>query len=446
MDDNPASPTYGKTIATPTQFSPGDRVKRLIAAALTGLAAGSEVPQQKSGLASALAGAGAGFKAVQKQNQQQDALKRQQAQKDFADKQSAIMQQYEIARSNSLNYSTHMANLKMQNDLDPIRKSNATLAGDLSDAGLETQFMSEAELRAAQTADPSLITNHLILPIGYRPVTDSEGNPILNADKSPREEATFALVTGFDKNKQIALPAAMETDLQKYGKLAGISNFDTLKSGDPVSARDFLTLYHKISEAKKSALQGDVKPELVLVNDDKGGQTLKRRNTVTGDLSEPSATELQTWKKGEADIARIQSETNKNKTEANKTSNENSKQALTAAYDAARLEVESARDELKAAQSEFDEEGIKAAKEKLDGAVATFNQATANLQSGGQSKTPKSKTPSANNQAALDAKSQQVAGIIKALPPDQQLAQINASQTLTPEEKAAVKKFLKLPQ
>src|SRR6267154_2677998 len=76
----------GKVIADPNQPTDtlGAKGRRLAAHALEGLAAGAQVPQQKSGGASALSGLGAGFTASQHSMSAADQDARKKAQEDYA--------------------------------------------------------------------------------------------------------------------------------------------------------------------------------------------------------------------------------------------------------------------------------------------------------------------------------------------------------------------------
>lgn len=78
-----------------------DRMQRVALAALQGLAAGSQVPQQKSGAASALAGIGAGATSQINEQRQQDLLQRQQAKEQFEQEQKALTQKYQVAHWNA---------------------------------------------------------------------------------------------------------------------------------------------------------------------------------------------------------------------------------------------------------------------------------------------------------------------------------------------------------
>src|SRR6266404_6307714 len=85
--------TDGSGKMTPVYSHPDrsrDRVARIAQAALQGLAAGAQVPQQKSGMASALAGVGAGAAGQINEQKQDDLLKRQQSKEAFEQEQQAL--------------------------------------------------------------------------------------------------------------------------------------------------------------------------------------------------------------------------------------------------------------------------------------------------------------------------------------------------------------------
>jgi hypothetical protein len=144
-------------------------------------------------------------------------------------------------------------------------------------------------------------------------------------------------------------------------------------------------LYHSVQEARKSVLQGWLKPNVVFGG--KKGDTPYQQNTVSGELREfPEGVTPNVPNKPAESVAKVNkdnSTTKKNNAGAGKAgasaANAAQRIQLQRAYDAAILAVRSAQADLKTAQQAFDTPGTKAAQAKLDAASAQFNTATANL-------------------------------------------------------------------
>ena len=98
----------GKLVTLPAAPSTaGEKVARIARNALTGLSAGSQVGPQKSGLAGALSGLGAGAALVTGQISAEDRAAKEEARKDFDAEQQMILHKAELARGNALLYSTY---------------------------------------------------------------------------------------------------------------------------------------------------------------------------------------------------------------------------------------------------------------------------------------------------------------------------------------------------
>src|SRR5205823_2334022 len=87
--------------------------------ALEGLAAGSQVGPQRSAGAAWASGIGAGASAVRQQGQEQDLLKRKQAQDEYETQQKAIMNRATIAHNNASVYRDYLDSMTKQWDRDP---------------------------------------------------------------------------------------------------------------------------------------------------------------------------------------------------------------------------------------------------------------------------------------------------------------------------------------
>src|SRR5260370_39169188 len=92
---------------------------RFAEAALMGLASGAQIGPQKSAGAAWGAGIGAGAKAEIGQAQQQDLMKKQQAQEDFDTQQKKIANRAIVAHNNASVYRDYMHSMSKQWDRDP---------------------------------------------------------------------------------------------------------------------------------------------------------------------------------------------------------------------------------------------------------------------------------------------------------------------------------------
>jgi len=291
--------TTGKLVASSPQESPSQKMRRITNNALIGLAAGSGGPQQKSGLASALAGLGAGAGAVQQQNQEQDLLKRKQATEEFEREQQAMLHKVNVARLNALTLSTYFANLKMGNDLNPQYDANRKTLDDLKTANVPTQIMSADEARQKVAADKNFALTHTFLELGHVPMLDSDGHPVLAQDGQPKEIGQVGVVDTTHEGK-LAVPQATIDALQKYGKYApSISgNFDSLKAGDEVDMRQYVHLLFAIQEGEKATLKGQTEAEDGFGGKD--GKTPGKINKLTGEFI-PNPSGAKTTKQVEAE-------------------------------------------------------------------------------------------------------------------------------------------------
>ena len=375
----------GRTVALPAQLmTTGDKIKRIAEHALVGLAAGAQVPPQKSGLASAFAGLGAGADAVGQEQQMQDKAARQKANEDFDQEQKTKLQKHNILVSNAAMLTTHFHNLRQENDMDPQRSQNKNLASQLEDAGVNVRYLSDDEAKELGTKDPNFVPSHILLPIGFKPVTDEKGNVVTDENGNPQDQGQIAVIDGLHDGK-IPMPASVVDDVKTYGKLAGVKNYDGLKAGDEVDMKGFVHLFSAIQQAKKKEAEGWVKYQTVFGGDD--GKTPMQLNTVTNDTREfpDGVVPNVTYKPGEsaAKIKKDESTATKNKADANKAGGTadraKDRLALQQAAKSADLAMKAAQAELNAANKNFDDAGIKAAQQKLQAASDQFNQATSKL-------------------------------------------------------------------
>lgn len=318
-------------LATPPETAT-TKMKRIANNAIGGLSAGAAVPPQKSGLANALAGFGAGADFVSGKRSGDEALSKDEARKNFEAEQRATLQKYEIAKANALNYKLYFDNLKNQNDMDPVRKQNAEIAEAFKAMpDHDVQEMSGAAARAAMQdpQNPVFAHTHLVLPGGFRAVVDENGNPVKDAQGNPKSEG-FVYVVGGMKDGKIALPGSLIDDAKKYGALGGVTGAERLTEGLEMDASAFIKLYNGVNAGKVAAAKGWANPDL---SENKDGNIIQH-NLVTGEQKPATAAQTQKFQMDKAGLAEKQQQTRtgrsteiKNLAEAEKARREGSQDA-----------------------------------------------------------------------------------------------------------------------
>jgi len=271
----------------------GARIRRIASAALRGLAAGSAVPPQKSGLAAGLAGAGAGFEAQRQQMTQEDLLKRQQSKEQFEQAQQAKLQKFNIARGNAAMLTEAFANNKYLNEMDPVRANNLSIVQDIQDYKKEhpeqsdlpnVEFMSKDEATRLSNADPHWHTEHHVLPIGSNPAIQ-DGQETFNPDGTPKFEPHVAVIDGFHDGR-VPVPKQMVDELRRYGSLGmpNFTNYDkSITPGEALMVDDtqFAGLLANLSTARRAETEGKIKPEIAWEKNNKGNLTPVLQNSFT---------------------------------------------------------------------------------------------------------------------------------------------------------------------
>lgn len=219
----------GKMSPVKRPLHTGDRMKLIAQAALQGLAAGSQVPQQKSGGASALAGLGAGFGAQQQQAQQQDQMKRQQGKEQYEMEQKTLMDKSIRASHNASTYSLTLKNADDANAHDVERAKNMDIVNSANDyitrnpgTSMKVQILTPEEAKALRNTDPHAIGNYTFLPVGMKVIGEGE---------NAHQVGQVAVISGGNADGKIPLPQSFIDNLQAYGKLAGIGSPEQYKAG-----------------------------------------------------------------------------------------------------------------------------------------------------------------------------------------------------------------------
>lgn len=268
----------GKTtpVQTPsTQETTGDKLRRIAQAALLGLAAGSRVPQQKSGMAAGLAGLGAGAEAQYQRTQDTDLLRRKQASDEFEQQQKAMLQKHEIARNNALTLSTYLANKKMANDMTPEFGLNESLmksAEDSPELANHVTRVTDTQIAAMQKQDPNFLATHIVRPLGWAPMVDQEGNPVTGPDGEPKSYMRMGVIDG-TREGQMAISPELAQNIKEYGSLASIPGLDQIQPGQTYPLEKLLPLINAVDEQKKNVLQGWQKSTIGWTPDEKGNLT-----------------------------------------------------------------------------------------------------------------------------------------------------------------------------
>ena len=299
----------GRVIADSNQLtdSTGDKFKRLASHALEGLAAGSRVPQQKSGLASALAGLGAGSEAAGASANAQDAAGRQKAREDDDAQQRKMFQMHDIAKLNGATYAEiQNAKAKGEEGLKQHYQDTQSLLEAAKEGGLDATIMSPeqgaaliAKERAGQS---SAFVKHVVLGLLAPTPIMQDGQPVLDEYGEPKTERQVAVITE-DKNGDVVVNNALAKRIQRVAEFAHITGTDSLQAGDAIPWDKFKRLITDTKHAENQITSG--KREFVFVNDGQSGRKLQVRNTL-GEMSDPTADEQLTFQERQAKLGKEQ--------------------------------------------------------------------------------------------------------------------------------------------
>lgn len=235
----------------------GDMLRTMARGALTGLAAGSQVSPQKSGSAQALAGLGGGFSGEENQIQAKQQLERKQASEDFERNQQMMLNKSNIARQNALTMNSYFENKKTLNDMTPAFKEYGTLIDAMKnspDFKDRVQEMTGEQVMKLQAADPHFSSTHIVKPLGWAPVTDENGEPVLGPNGEPQSYMRMGVVNGTEGGKVPVTPD-LAKKIKEYGPGAGV-NVDGIKSGDSYELSSILPLMNAVDEQQKNVLGG----------------------------------------------------------------------------------------------------------------------------------------------------------------------------------------------
>jgi len=259
----------GRVVPAPNQpvDTNADRGRRLAAHALEGLAAGAQVPQQKSGAASALAGLGAGASAATASANAADAKARQQARENEDAKQRTILQKHNVALGNAAMMSHYWEMRKQGIELlQPSYDSHKALGSALTEAGVQVPEMFAEEADKLRQADPHFLADHVILPVGQAPVTDDKGNQLFGPNENgdqviPLMHERVMVIPAAHKDDttgttKFQIPSALADEIHQFAPIAGGSGYDGLKAGDEYSLDQLSPILTQMQLGRKSVAAG----------------------------------------------------------------------------------------------------------------------------------------------------------------------------------------------
>ncbi len=248
---------------------PTERLQLMAQAALTGLAAGSQIGPQKSRAGAWGAGIGAGAKEELGQARQQDLLKRQQAQEDYETQQKTILHKATVAMTNAQTHATWQKFADDENAKDTERQQNTGIVNSLNDfiaqnptSKLTVQTLTEEQAMAMRETDSHTVAKHTFLPMGKTQAKDANGNDVYEADgQTPKFVKQFAAIGG-SADEKVPLPQVMADDVKKYAKYdPRLKSFAQVQAGTMVPFTGFLTAYKYATEDKGREADGWKDPE-----------------------------------------------------------------------------------------------------------------------------------------------------------------------------------------
>src|SRR5438094_2395845 len=312
----------GKTVGTPRIDTTVSRLERIAQAALIGLSTGSQVGPQKSKMAGLAAGMGAGASAVRQQGEQQDLLKRKQAQDDYEEQQRATLHKATVAMTNAQTHNLWQKIEDDENDKDTERQKNAGIVTSLNDyiaqnptSKLTMQTLTAEQAMAMHDADNHSVAKHTFLPMGKTQAKDADGNPVFETDgQTPKFIKQFAAIGGGSADEKVPMPQGLLDDVKKYSKFdPRLKGASQLTAGGEVPLTALLSAYKFVSENKGKEVDGGREGEPVTVDG-----KIQKRNKYTGEISEYVGGVPLSVQKQQADIAEKQSMEKKNLAEAKK--------------------------------------------------------------------------------------------------------------------------------
>jgi hypothetical protein len=301
-------PTYttdgnGKLVPIPAApQTTGQKLRRLLNTVGTGLSAPDPGPQ-KSGLASILAGLGAGYGAESQRLSAEDKAARDRASQDFERNQQNMLHKMELAKGNALLYSTYKHLHDEDLDKNEEYKVNKDIAQAFEDEKFPVRRVTGDQLFKEFNESPKqLLTEGRVLLTGERAMTTSDGQAIVDPEtQQPRYERMYAIVDGMHEGK-IKAPHSFIDYVKKYAPYAsggGVKQLDSLDSqaDQDLDAKAFYRLHNAALEGMKNVVQAWGKPEAIETPDGK----ILQRNPISGETKDASQEQIDAYQKRKLD-------------------------------------------------------------------------------------------------------------------------------------------------
>lgn len=257
-----ANPTYqaspdGSTLARIPSRSLFKGILSSALAALSGAGAGEQAIQNNR-LSSPAGNFLTGINAGMANQANTTAAARQQAQEDFERQQKALVQKAQIAHANIATMKEYF-DLKNQGIAEDTER-NKSIGNVFEDAGYSTKVVDTNDLQALRAKDAHFLTNNLVLPLGWAPVSGPDGAPIFNTDGTPREAHQVLVINvnnGVDSaTGKIFLPPEMVAEIQDHGDRAGMTGAKFFTDDTEVSAGQFADLLRTLKTYNSSVSKG----------------------------------------------------------------------------------------------------------------------------------------------------------------------------------------------
>lgn len=294
--------------------STSDKIRRIAAHALTGLAASSGQPEQKSGLANALAGAGEGAKGVTEQQERQDALSRAKAKEDFEQEQKTMLQRHQIMVGNTTAIRNLIEARKLQIDSDPERQAGIALADAAKQANIPgAEVISDAEWQARIDASDDkehFLATHSHFPAGFSTPEMSPDGQLL------KEGSGQVAIIPTTADGKLALPQQFLDQMKKYATLSGRvtkQDLDNLPAGHEIDVKQLPAMRLATEEGRNIWLKGESTPTLSYPTGKDGQPDLDHPTLINSVTREP----IQALKAGEVSSQAVEEQA-KRKVEAAK--------------------------------------------------------------------------------------------------------------------------------
>lgn len=253
----------GKQTPVTTHMTSGDQLRQIARSALLGLAAGANAPKQKSGMASALGGLGAGAESAVEQGKQDDQKMRKQSADDFDRSQKVLLNK--AANAHIAVQTMHLVQEMRNSNLESQSKV-AALGQDTLDAAIAggnrvvAQDVHMDDLMKAKQDHPEYLD--------YTPVL-TKTLPKEGADPNDPDA-----VDRFYSLVDLTKPVAMTPMMIGHLKAVGFPGAENLKPGQSVGPKEFQGTWYQGLKMYNAALL-DPKNKDVIDVTDANGNTMK---------------------------------------------------------------------------------------------------------------------------------------------------------------------------